>query len=228
MHKFSDMEQIDNSVVRVILTDDHKIVRDGIRAMLQGDSAIAIVGEASNGDELVQLLTTTTADVVLLDINMPGKSGFDITCELKLKYPDVKVLILSMLDNERYASKALENGAVGYIIKNVGKEELAFALRLVAKGITYISPSISLSLLTGKHSDAPMPAEDNLKAQHELTKRELEVLQLIAEGYTNADIAEKLFNSKRTIETHRQNLLEKTNCRNTASLIKYAMQKGII
>ncbi|WP_240773411.1 response regulator transcription factor [Pontibacter sp. SGAir0037] len=136
------MEQIENDLVKVILSDDHKIIRDGIRAMLKEEKTIAIVGEAASGDELISLLSRTVADVVLLDINMPGRSGFEVAADLRTQFPEVKILFLSMLDNERYAFKAIESGATGYLVKDAGKDELTSALHLVAKGITYISPSI--------------------------------------------------------------------------------------
>ncbi|MCC9138630.1 response regulator [Pontibacter silvestris] len=215
--------------IKVIITDDHKIIRDGIKAILSGESSVDIVGEASNSKELLELLETTPADVALLDINMPETGGIETTLELKRRYPNLKVLILTMLDHESYVSKAIENGASGYLLKNAGKEELRSALHLVFHGSTYISPSISLNLLQGvkggRMSDESYPPHEQ---RHSLSKREVEVLMLIAEGYTNAEIAERLFNSKRTIETHRQNLLEKTNCKNTASLVKYAVQNRII
>lgn len=223
------MGQMNNEPIRVILTDDHKIIRDGIKAMLKDDDSIIVVGEACNGEDLLGLVATTPTDIVLLDLNMPGKSGFEISSELSQNYPDIKVLVLSMLDSDQFAAKAIQHGAKGYLIKNAGKEELCSALHLVSKGITYISPCISLNLLSGNTSGSVVYAENKKeKAPHDLSKRELEVLQLIAEGYTNGEIADKLFNSKRTIETHRQNLLEKTKSRNTASLIKYAIQNGII
>lgn len=210
--------------IKLIVTDDHKIIREGIKALLAGDKSIKIVGEAHDSDSLMDLLKREKADIVLLDINMEGKNGIEITAELKEQYPDLKVVILSMLDYENYVSKAIENGARGYLVKNAGKDELSVALRLVASGSTFISPSISLNLLNNRsESNNPVHSE-----QESLSKRELEVLHLIADGYTNAEIADKLFNSKRTIETHRQNILEKTRSKNTASLIKYAIKNGLI
>ncbi|MCC9167295.1 response regulator [Pontibacter harenae] len=216
-----------NDKTKVVITDDHKIIRDGIKALLKGESSFDVTGEASNGEELLELLKTEEANVVLLDINMPGKTGTELAGVLKAKYPDLKVLMLSMMDHDSYVSKAIENGANGYLLKNAGKEELVSAIKLVASGASYISPSICLKLLNTSRSS--LLTENELNVEHEsLSKREIEVLHLIADGYTNSEIAEKLFNSKRTIETHRQNLLEKTKCKNTASLIKYAVQNRII
>ncbi len=218
-------------MVNVILTDDHKIIRDGIKALLHDEENIKVIGEASNGNELIKLLAQQPADVVLMDINMPEMDGFETTRYLKDHFPDVRVLVLSMLDSESYITKIMEAGATGYILKNAGKEELSSAIQLVASGTPYICSDVAMGLLRRTNVNAPMAfAGSNTSAtgQKELSKREIEVLGLIAEGYTNAEIAEKLFTSKRTIETHRQNLLEKTQTRNTATLIKYALQKGII
>ncbi len=189
-----------------------------------------IIGEASNGDELLELLKNIKTDVVLLDINLPGKDGLETTKALQQHYPEIKVLILSMLDNERYVHQMLDAGAHGYVLKNAGKEELTSAIQLVAAGIPYICSDVSIDLLKRTH-DRSMQVSDHPRVDkdvRDLTKRELEVLALIAEGFTNAEIAEKLFTSKRTIETHRQNLLEKTQTNNTATLIKFAMKNGII
>lgn len=219
-------------MIRVILADDHKLIRDGVKALLN-DEELVIAGEAATGNELVELLSYTEADVILLDISMPEMDGFECLRHLKLHYPEVKVLVLSMLENERYVHQMMEMGALGYISKNTGKEELRMAIKLVAKGTPYISSLLTMDLLRKANNPGFVPLYNEgrvfqERSQKELSKRELEVLHLISEGYTNADIAEQLFTSKRTIETHRQNLLEKTKTRNTAALVKYAMQNGII
>ncbi|ARS35597.1 response regulator [Pontibacter actiniarum] len=215
-------------MVRLILADDHKLIRDGVKALLDGQpDGVDIVGEAASGKELVEILGHAAADVVLLDINMPDMDGFEALRLVKQQHPDVKVLVLSMLDHERYVHQMMELGASGYVLKNAGKEELRLAIKLVANGTTYISSHVTLDLLR-KASYTMQQDQPKERPHKELSKRELEVLNLISEGYTNADIAEKLFTSKRTIETHRQNLLEKTHTKNTAALIKYAVLNGII
>lgn len=217
-------------MINVILIDDHQILLDGIKALLKSEEEINVVGEATNGEELIELITTTPVDVVLLDIHMPGKDGFEITSFLKAHHPDVKVIVLSMLNNDNYVHKIIAAGAEGYILKSAGKEELCSAIKLVARGVRFICADIAIDLLKRtqalEFSAVRAPREN--KEYKELSKREIEVLSLIAEGYTNAEIANKLFTSKRTIETHRQNLLDKTQSRNTACLIKYALQNGII
>lgn len=222
-------------MLKIVLADDHKIIRDGIKALLHGEPTLMVVGEASDGLELIELLShIKDVDVALVDINMPRMDGFEVVEIIKAKYPSVKVLVLSMLDHENYVSRIMGSGAYGYILKNTGKEELTHAIHMVAKGSYYICTEISMNLLrrlrqvsysSGSEAVAePLPE----KSGGNLSKREMEVLKLIAEGYTNAEIADKLFTSKRTIESHRQNLLEKTQSNNTATLIKYAIHNGLV
>jgi DNA-binding NarL/FixJ family response regulator len=214
-------------MIEIIITDDHKIVRDGLKALLQDHSVLQVVGEAANGSELIELLPNVRADLVLMDISMPGMDGFEAAAHVMQHYPDMKIVVLSMLSHEKHVTKMMDMGAAGYILKNVGKDELYCALQLIAHGCRYISPDVTLELLH-KIQTMPLPQVAITDSQRDLSKRELEVLSLIAEGFTNAEIAEKLFTSKRTIETHRQNLLDKTKARNTAMLIRYALQRGLI
>ncbi|MBF8965560.1 response regulator transcription factor [Pontibacter sp. FD36] len=217
-------------MINLIITDDHKIVRDGLKALLQDHTAVQVVGEAASGSELMELLPKVDADIVLMDISMPDMDGFETAAHIFKNYPGLKVVVLSMLSHEKYVNRMLELGASGYILKNAGKDELYCALQLVAQGCRYISPDVTLELLR-KVKQLPNELQHtsgNGESHRELSKRELEVLALIGEGYTNAEISERLFTSKRTVETHRQNLLEKTKARNTAALIKYALQRGLI
>ncbi|GAB3539973.1 response regulator transcription factor [Pontibacter brevis] len=217
----------ENNLIRVILTDDHNIIRQGLRSLLEGDDDVEVVGEASNGQELLELLDHIAADVVLMDINMPVMDGYEATKQVKEQFPDVKVLALSMLNSEPFVQKMMENGASGYILKNTGKAELRSAIKLVASGSQFMCADLAIKFLH-KSSGPEEETEKANRSNSVLSKRELEVLGLIAEGYTNAEIADKLFTSKRTIETHRQNILEKTNAKNTANLVKYAIQNGYI
>ena len=215
-----------NAKYKVILTDDHTIIRDGVKALLQDDQDIQVIGEASSGEELLFLLPSTPADVIVLDIKMPGMDGFETASQVRNLRPEIQVLALTMVDQEHNILQMFKAGAKGYLLKSAGKLELAHAIKMVANGGHYISTDIALNLL---HKYCRL---DEPKAQEQLgsdlSKRELEVLRLIAEGLTNGEIAEKLFTSKRTIETHRQNLLEKTHTKNTASLITYAFSRGIL
>lgn len=218
-------------MVKLLLTDDHKLFRDGVKALLTEDETIEITGEAGSGSELLELLASVPADIVLLDMSMPDMDGLETINLLRQQHPDVKVLVLSMLDSAWHVHQMLEVGAAGYLLKNISKEELLEAIRLVASGMRYISPNLTVNFLRKANHAAPAPLQEqgsNGKHYKELSKRELEVLNLISEGFTNAEISEKLFTSKRTIETHRQNLLEKTHTRNTAALIKFAVLNRII
>jgi DNA-binding NarL/FixJ family response regulator len=221
-------------MIKVILVDDHRIIRNGLRSLLENEPTIAVVGEAENGVQLIKLLESTAVDVVIMDIKMPEMDGFDTTQHLHENFNSIKILALSMFESENYIHKMMELGAQGYVLKNTTKKELVYAVQMIAMGKNYISAEITLNILK-KNTD---PTEINTyltqiapEAKHdlvELSKRELEVLKLITEGLTNAEIADKLFTSKRTIDSHRQRIIEKTQTKNTAALVKYAINRGII
>ena len=211
-------------MIKVAIADDHPLVREGLKTMLNNspEAGISLVDEVNSGTDLVQLLNEVEVNVVLMDINMPEIDGLQATRQIKQQHPLVKVLILTMLEDERFVAEAMQAGAAGYLTKTVCRKELVRAIQITAGGEVYFGTHISLKLL-GKMplegSKMPMP---EAKSENNLTKRELEVLSLIAQGYTTTQMADKLFNSKRTIESHRQHLLEKTNSKNTAALIAYA------
>jgi DNA-binding NarL/FixJ family response regulator len=214
-------------MIRVILADDHTIIRDGIRALLAEEAGLEVVAEAGNGQEVLDVLATTPCDVVIMDINMPVMDGFGAMPHIREQFPEVKVLVLSMLDNPNYVVRMLKAGASGYVLKNADVAEISHAIRTVAAGRQYICTEIGLNLLQQVAVGAT-PTETPVRKANDLSKRELEVLTLIAEGLTNAEIADKLFTSKRTIETHRQNIIEKTQAKNTAALIKFAVSQGML
>ena len=214
-------------MTRIFLVDDHTIVRDGIRALLTTEPTITVVGEAGNGQELLDCLPTTPADVVLLDINMPVLDGFATTQRLQAEFPQVRILVLSMLTHERYVGQLLDAGALGFVLKNAERSEIITAIQTVAMGRQFLSNEIGIMMLRKVLSGEEMP-EPTAKKASQLTRREMEVLHLLSEGLTTSEMAEKLFTSKRTIETHRQNMLEKTQTKNTAALIKLAVLQGMI
>jgi DNA-binding NarL/FixJ family response regulator len=214
--------------IKVILADDHLILRDGIRYLLQNEPGIELVGQASNGEELIKMLPHTPANLVLLDLNMPGMDGFESLEYIQQHFPAVSVLILSMVAPEKHIVRLMEMGALGYVLKTIGKEELVYAIRKVANGQIYIGTDITMSLLKRTQPKAVRVESEAGGLPVDLSKREVEVLELISEGYSNHEIAEKLCVSKRTIDSHRQNLMEKTRVKNTAALIKFAIVKGII
>jgi len=216
-------------MTRIFLVDDHPMVRGGLRAMLAAEPGLLVVGEANHGQALLDELPTTPTDVVLLDINMPVLDGLATTQRLRAEFPEVKVLILSMLSHERYVGQLFEAGALGYALKNAEPDEMVLAIHSVAAGRPYLCSELSLLLLAKEQQ-----VQENVIAivegpnPYNFSQRELEVLQLLAQGLTNADIATQLLTSKRTIETHRQHLLAKTNAKNAAALIKLAVAEGIL
>ncbi|WP_426493395.1 response regulator [Hymenobacter sp. 102] len=222
-------------MIRILLADDHAILRDGIRALLSKEPDMEILGEAAHGEALLELLAHTPADVVLMDVNMPVLDGFATMAHLRERYPEVRVLVLSMLEHENYVHRMMEAGALGYVLKNADITEIMHAIRTVAAGREFLCTEIGLNLLrrlvtqtTAGAAVERLPPSRRPEAAAELSGRELEVLRLIAEGFTNQEIADQLFTSKRTIETHRQNIIEKTQAKNTAALIRYAMSHGLI
>jgi DNA-binding NarL/FixJ family response regulator len=216
-------------MINILLAEDHNVVRNGIRSLIEKETDIKVSAEAINGKRALALLSNATdINIVLTDLNMPEMNGIELINKIKLSYPEIKVIVLSMLDHEKYVIEAFRAGACGYILKNVSSEELIFALRhIYSTNERYLCNEISLKLL-----DRLITMPDTIAlADHlniDLSKRELEVLALIAEGYTNQEIAEKLFTSKRTVEGHRQNLIDKTGARNTAALIRFAIVNGLI
>jgi DNA-binding NarL/FixJ family response regulator len=214
-------------MVRVFLVDDHAIMRDGLRAVLTAEPRLQVVGEAANGQELLDQLPAMPTDVVLMDLNMPVLDGLATTLELQQQYPSVRILILSMMTHERTIGELLAAGAHGYVLKNADKSEIVTAILTVAAGKRFLCSDIGLVVLEkllANEIEVPVALP---KDAIRLTHREREILQLVANGLTNQEIADKLFTSKRTVETHRQSLLEKTGVKNTPALIKYAMEQGL-
>jgi DNA-binding NarL/FixJ family response regulator len=215
-------------MLNIVLAEDHKIVRNGIRVLLEADKEIIVAGEAVNGREVIDLVNTgLKPDIVLADINMPELDGIALTRELKILSPETKVVILSMLDNEKYVTQAFAEGAYGYLLKNVSADELIFSLKHVHTGGKYLCAELSIRLLD-RLLHLPGIPQDMMDPPVDFSAREIEILGLIAEGLTNSDMSERLFISKRTIEGHRQSLIEKTGSRNTAALIRFAVLNGIV
>lgn len=211
-------------MIKLVIADDHPMVREGLKTMLETapDGGFSIAGEVASGTELVNRMPELEADVVLMDINMPEMDGLQATRHVRQHYPHIKVLILSMLDEERFVADALEAGASGYLLKTVNRKELSRAVQVTAGGETYICTDIALKMLGKTPHTRSKEVYSEEKGTNNLSKRELEVLGLISKGNTTTQMAEMLFTSKRTIESHRQHLLEKTGSKNTASLITYA------
>lgn len=215
-------------LIRVVLADDHALVRAGIRAILKGFQGIEVVAEAKDGREAVQLIRELRPDVALLDIAMPGMNGLDALRHLTREAPDVRTVILSMHPNEEYVIEASRAGALGYLLKDSPPAELERCLRAVAGGEEYFSPRVSQSVLEYQRRlrGEPAPAEDS--PFEILTPRQREVLQLIAEGNTSPEIANIMGIDAKTVETHRSNLMSRLGLHDVASLTRYALRKGLI
>ncbi len=211
--------------IRVLLADDHTILRDGIRALIDGQDDMVVIGEAEDGQTTVRLVAKLQPDVVVMDIAMPLLNGLEATRQIQRDFPRVKVLILTMHENEEYIRQVLAAGALGYVLKDAAARDLLGAIRAVNEGEAVLSPAITRLVI-----------EDYLRwgeiqpanTSNGLTSREREVLQLIAEGYTNKEIAEILSLSVKTIQSHRTNLMNKLDLHDRGELIKYAIQKKII
>ncbi len=212
--------------IRVLIADDHDIVRAGIRLLLEGQADIEVIGEARDGAESVTLAGSLLPDVVLMDISMPEISGIDATKSIKQAHPDVEVVGLTMHADDRYFFQLLKAGASGYVVKGGAPHELLEAVRAAARGEAYIHPSLAPKLI--KDYVARADAGDRDAAMGGLTPREQEVLQLIVDGLTSREIAERLVISANTVERHRANIMDKLNLHNRAELVRYAIARGLV
>jgi DNA-binding NarL/FixJ family response regulator len=213
------------SAIRILIVDDHAILRDGIRALLERESQFEVIGEAADGRAALELTRQRQPDIVLMDVAMPLLNGLEATAQVLQCSPDSKVIILSMYDYESYIRQALAAGAAGYILKDATADELIDAIRCVHKGEAVLSPAITRLVIEDYLRWGEVKPLDN---ENGLTPREREVLQLIAEGYTNKEIAEILCVAVKTVQAHRTNLMEKLDLHSKGDLIKYAIRKKII
>jgi Response regulator containing a CheY-like receiver domain and an HTH DNA-binding domain len=207
---------------KVIIVDDHKMFRSGLRFLLSNIPNITVIGEASNGKEFLKMAENETIDIALMDINMPEMNGIEATRIAMEKYPDLKVIVLSMHGEEEYYDQMLDAGVKGFLLKNSDADELIAAIEAVIAGKSYFSQELLVDILDQKRLQKLRT--DTVK----LSTRELEVLKLICDGFSNAEIAEHLFISQRTVDRHRANLLSKTGCKNSTSLVMYAVKNKII
>ncbi|ABG58589.1 response regulator [Cytophaga hutchinsonii] len=217
--------------INILLVDDHTIVRDGIKATLKDQKNFHIVGEAANGLDGIEAVKQLKPDVVIMDITMPEMSGIEAADVISKKYPDSKVLILSMHDNETYILKSVEAGAYGYLLKDVDKDEFIKAITAVYNGDKYFNTAISSVLVSGylskvKQTDSIQSGYSN--DEYELTKREKGILKMITDGKNNREIADGLGISIRTIETHRANIMKKLKVKNAVELVRIAIDEKIV
>ncbi|MEN5379516.1 response regulator transcription factor [Sphingobacterium kitahiroshimense] len=217
-------------MIKIVIAEDHLVVLNGVKLLLESQSDLEVIDQGANGNEVLEIMSKgNIPDVLITDINMADMDGLELISKVKVQYPTVRIIVLSMLNNLQHVLQAFKNGANGYLVKNVGYEEMLYAIRHVAKGGQFISEEIgSIMLDTLQKSPSAFLNIEQIMEKMGLSEREMEVLELIGEGYTNMQIADKLFLSKRTVEGHRQNLLEKTGVKNTAALIKYAIRTGLM
>jgi DNA-binding NarL/FixJ family response regulator len=209
--------------VRIVLCDDHTVVRAGLRRLLEDEPGFDVVGEAATAEDALTLVGTTRPDVVLMDLSLPGDDGIAATRSISAVHPGTHVLVLTMHDDVAYLREAFAAGAAGYVVKKAADVELVAALRTVAGGDTYVHPNLGAALLS--HKAAPTGSGGRFA---DLSPREVEVLRLLAVGFTNPEIAEKLGLSVRTIETHRANVQQKLNLRSRAELARLARDSGLV
>lgn len=211
-------------MVRIVIADDHAIVRAGLRALIKSESAMELVGEAAGGYEAVELVEKTTPDVLVLDLSMPDLDGIAVTKNIKPRFPGLQILILTLHEDEALLKAALKAGAAGYILKRAAETELISAINIILRGDLYVDPSMIRTLLR----DDTTPAATQPTSAEPLTPREIEVLKLIVQGYTNRQIGEALSISIGTAEGHRANLSEKLGLHSRVELVRYARDHGLI
>jgi two-component system response regulator NreC len=212
--------------IKVVIADDHAVVREGIKMILSREPDIEIVGEASNGREALDLVATAKPIVVVMDISMPEMGGIEATRRVKEAYPKVNVLALTMHEDESYVFQLLKAGASGYVLKRGAAQDLVQAIRSAARGEAFLYPSVARSVLAD-YLKRVQSGEERHRYDG-LTDREREILALIAEGLSNQEIAQKLFISIKTVQTHRTHIMEKLDLHNRAQLVRYAIRKGLI
>jgi two-component system nitrate/nitrite response regulator NarL len=210
----------DKKRLKILIADDHQIVIEGLKSLLIDQKHIQIMGEASNGKEAIEVLEKHEVDIAVLDISMPEMDGIEATKIIKKEYPEVKILILTMHDGSEFIRELIEIGANGYILKNRGKEEFVEALETIANGGEYLKGSVLKTLVEAVRKPKPKAVQ--------FTKREKDVLRLIADEHTTSEISAKLNIANSTVETHRRNLIEKTGVKSSLGLVRYAIENGPI
>jgi DNA-binding NarL/FixJ family response regulator len=218
------------AATRIVLADDHQLIRAGIRLLLQRMRDVEVVDEASDGDEALSLVATQQPDIVLMDIGMAGLNGLEATQRITQAFPHVRVIILSMYDNKEYVLQALRAGAAGYLLKGSAKAELELAVRAVSRGETYLSPPVTKHVVAAyvQRTIGASAAFEDAVNRGRLTPRQREVLRLIAAGQTSQAIAGTLGISVKTVETHRAQIMERLDIHDVAGLVRYAIHEGLV
>lgn len=212
-------------MIKIIIADDHQLFIEGVHSLINSMNDIEIIKEVNDGRALIEVLEHTKCDIILMDINMPILDGIEATRQIKKTYPEIKILMLTMFSSRDYIEKLLRAGADGYLLKNTDVIELKEAIETLMRGESYFSKEVTERIMEGLQKKKH---EEKTKHLIELTEREIDVLKLIVQEFTTAEIAEKLFISTHTVETHRKNLISKLNVRNVAGLVRYAMENGLV
>jgi len=227
----TDTADLGNEVIKVLLVDDHRILREGLRALLSEQPGLVVVGDASDGEAALEMIAESHPDVVVMDMVMPRMSGLEATSLIRKRHPHVRVLILSMYDDDEYVQRVIQAGASGYVLKGVAADDLVLAIREVHRGSSFLQPAIAAKLIEDYvrrvRGDEP-PVLDALRDGELLTVREREVLGLIASGNTNQRIADLLDLSRKTVESHRTNIMRKLDAHDVTELVRYAIRTGLI
>lgn len=214
-------------MIKILIADDHTMFVDGIESILASEKDFQIIGRCYTGPEVIEFVQKETPDILLLDVNLPGKNGMDVCKELAEIKPSVKVLAISMFNEESFVSEILNNGAKGYILKNTGREELYKAIRTVSKGDSYFSKEVTETIMKGLMNQRKASSKTNTSIP-KLSRREKEVLKLIAQEFTTQEIADNLYISLKTVESHRSSLLSKLNARNSVGLVRIALENDLL
>jgi two-component system response regulator NreC len=212
--------------IKLMLVDDHEIVRTGLRMMLEAEADLEIVSEAESGEEALELVSHNVPDVIIMDVSLPGIGGVEATRVLQDRYPDIKVLVLTIHEDERYFFQMLNAGAAGYLPKRAAPTDLVTAIQTVYQGNVYLYPSLATTLV-GDYLQRAETGGDEQRSYDELTPRQRQVLTLVAEGLSNTEIADRLEISAKTVARHRENIMARLNLHSRTELVKYAIRKGL-
>jgi DNA-binding NarL/FixJ family response regulator len=210
--------------IQVLIVDDHAILRDGIRSLLERQEGISVVGEANNGQEALSRVNELRPDIVLMDVAMPVMDGLEATRRIKQNYPEIRVLILTQHDSQEYVAPLLQAGASGYVLKRSGGREVVLAIRKVYEEGAFLEPGVARKIL----DNYTRPGESKESAEHQLTERESEVLALVVEGKSNKEIARELVISPKTVSVHRSNIMVKLGVHNSVELVRYVMEHNVL
>ncbi|PLW96584.1 MAG: DNA-binding response regulator [Marinilabiliales bacterium] len=214
--------------INIILVDDHTLFRDGIKSILDDEENIQVIEEAPNAKVLFEKLQHKHPDLIITDIGLPDMSGIEVTKKITKLYPDIKILILSMHNNEEFILSSLRAGANGYLSKDIESSELLEAIHSVMNGKIYFNKEISQTIINNYRGSAPVNSEPEPDANNSLTEREIEVIKLVGEGYINKEIADKLFISIRTVDAHKSHIMQKLGLKSSVDMVKYAIKNKLI